>query len=248
MLFKETITQIAEGQARYLRLGAKDEYAEIKVRLTPSSRGSGVRLVPINTAFFPSVYFPGVEQGLISALATGPAGRYEVTDLEAEVTNGAYHAVDSSIHAFAQATAEAVRKALEAGHACLLEPLQSLRIETPQELTGALLTEVNIRGGEILGLETSHLEIEGMDFAIENVITASMPEREVPSMRKWITHALDDRVGFLTDPDGYGYLPESVARRMVYCAACERRILPAPPRTCPDCGLGLGSGDDFMSV
>src|SRR5262245_52570521 len=115
LLFKETIDRAAEGEVKYIRhLGGKNEYGHVKIRLTPFDRGSGVSLLPINATFSPAEYFPGVEQGLMGAVATGPAGRYEVTDLQAEVIDGSYHEVDSCIRAFAEATEEAVRKALQA--------------------------------------------------------------------------------------------------------------------------------------
>jgi len=91
LLFKETIDRVAEGEGKYIRhLGGKNEYAHVKIRLTPSDRGSGVSLLPIKATFFPAEYVPGVEQGFMNTVASGPAGRYEVTDLQAEVIDGSY--------------------------------------------------------------------------------------------------------------------------------------------------------------
>jgi translation elongation factor EF-G len=60
MLFKETITQASEAEAKYVRhLGGKSDYAHVKIRVTPSPRGTGVRLLPISPDFFPSEFFPG---------------------------------------------------------------------------------------------------------------------------------------------------------------------------------------------
>jgi elongation factor G len=242
VLFKETIAKSAEAEAQHRRqLGPKNDYAHVKIRVVPLSPGSGARLQPINPEFFPKEYFPGVEQGLISALATGPVGRYEVTDLEAEVVSGSYHDVDSSLNAFVRATEDAVRKAVRAAEPHLLEPLTKFSLEVSEEFVGAAMGELTSREGRIE-------RVHPIKISNHLIIEAVVPERNSSVLEEALRYYTRSQIHPSASPGGYQALPESIATRMQYCAGCERKVLPAGWARCPDCGSTLGSGDDFSMV
>jgi elongation factor G len=242
VLFKETIAKPAEAEAKHLRhLGPKNEYAHVKIRVVPLSPGSGVRLQPIKPQFFPKEYFPGVEQGLISALASGPAGRYEVTDLEAEVVNGSYHDIDSSLHAFVRVTEDAVRKAVRAAEPHLLEQLMKLSFEVSEDFVGEAMGELTSSEGRIE-------RVQPVRSSKHVIIEAVVPERNSAVLEEALRYYTRSQAHPSTSPFGYQALPQSIVSRMRYCAGCERKVLPADSARCPDCGSTLGSGDDFSMV
>jgi elongation factor G len=244
MTFRETIRKSAEGEATWIRRpGGKSEYAHVKIRILPLPRGEGFKLKPVREELFPAKYLPGVEEGLASALASGPAGRYEVTDIQAEVTNGSYHEVDSSTFAFAQATEEAVRKALQLAESYLLEPVLNVTVEVPEEFTGSVIGELNARGARITSMDVAR-----GTGARRITIVASVPERTMHEYNEWLAQITQERGAFASDSAGYDELPWSVARQMRYCVSCERKVLPVSPALCPDCGSALGQGDDFAAV
>jgi elongation factor G len=242
VLFKESIDKPAEAEAKYVKqLGPRHEYAHVKIRVTPLPRGAGIQLLPVSEKFFPAEYFPGVERGLMSALASGPAGRYEVTDVKAEVSNGSYHEVDSSISAFAQAAEEAAGKALRQAEPFLLEPMVSVNIEAPEEFVGSVIGDINGREGWITAMDTAHKPNHTM-------VSALVPERTLADYPEQLRLATRGRAALSTQPGGFERLPNLVVRQMRYCPGCERKVLLRSSSICPDCGSALGSGDDFASA
>ena len=244
MLFRETIRKASEAEGKWIRdFGGHWQYGHVRIRIEPLLRGAGIQLVPIEEKFFPAEYFPGVAQGLMSALASGVLARYEVTDVLARVTNGSYHEVDSCVHAFAQATEEAVIKALLAAEPCLLEPVGSVKVTAPEEFVGAVIGEINGREGRIEGMEHSGAKKQDV------TVVARIPERTLSGFERMLVESTQGRADFSTSPGGYQELRESIARLLSYCSGCERKVLPlgeAP--ICPDCNQILGAGDDYDAV
>jgi elongation factor G len=238
--FRETIRKPAEGESKWVRdLGGKWEYAHVRIRLEPSPRGSGIELARIDERFFPTEYFPGVEQGLMSALASGGGARYEVTDLLATVTGGSYHDVDSCIHAFAQATEKAVRSALQQTELYLLEPIVRAEISVPEEFAGTTLGEINSHRGRIEDI----VWMKG-----SQTILAAIPEIELAELESALA-TMGSRVRCSRLATAFDELPRSIAARMRFCPGCERRVLPrGEAATCPDCGSSLDSGADYSAV
>src|ERR1700716_1111181 len=65
----------------------------------PRRSGLGVENEVVGGAV-PKEYVPGVEKGLRSSTENGVLAGFPVIDLKAELTDGAYHDVDSSVLAF----------------------------------------------------------------------------------------------------------------------------------------------------
>lgn len=244
MILRETIRKTAEGEGKWVRVHTKpSEYAHVDVRVEPLPRGSGIRLDPAPPkGHFPDRFIPGVEQGLLAALASGAIAHCEVTDLLAVVTNGSYHDQDSSLHAFEKAAEDALRKAIQAAEPFVLEPLLHVTINVPEELLGSVIGLINSNEGEVLGIEAD--AVPG-----RQVITSRIPEREFHDFERDLSSDTQKRALVSFTPDGYQELRPALARLLRYCAACERKVLPKTGSSaCPDCGASLGSDDYYNAV
>jgi translation elongation factor EF-G len=244
VFFRETIRKAAEAEGKWIHhVGGKSEYGHVRIRIEPLLRGAGIQLVPMEEKYFPAEYFPGVAQGLMSALASGVLARYEVTDVLARVINGSYHDVDSCIYAFAQATEEAVTKALRVAEPYLLEPVISVKLTLPDEFMGSVIGEMNSREGRIESIEP------GGAAQQEVTVLAKVPERTMAGFERTLAELSQGRAELSTSSGGYQELRESIARLLLYCPGCERKVLPlSEAPICPDCDQILGSGDDYDSV
>jgi len=238
VMFRETVRRPAEGESKWIRnLGPKYDYAHVHILLEPGERGSGIQLAPINEMFFPAEYFPGVEQGLMSALASGTVARGEVTDVKATVINGSYHDVDSSIHAFSRATEEAVRQALKAADPYLLEPVAKVEVTVGEEFFGMAIAAMNSHRGRI------------DEVKVPGVIVASIPELELADFKQTLASAVQPPADCKLLTIGFDELPRSIAERLRFCPGCERKVLPRlNDARCPDCGSALDSGGDFSTA
>jgi elongation factor G len=244
MILRETIRKAAEGKGKWVRVNTEPlEYAHVDVRVEPLPRGSGIKLDPAPPkGYFPDQFITGVEQGFLAALASGAMAHCEVTDLLAVVTNGSYHELDSSLHAFEKAAEDALRKAIQAAEPFVLEPLLHVTINVPEEFAGVTVGLINHREGEILEMA---FDAGGK----RHVITVRVPEREFHDLESDLSSNTGKSALVSFTPGGYQELRPALARLLRYCAACERKVLPKiGSSACPDCGAFLGSDDYYSAV
>ena len=112
--YRETITKAVEVDYTHKKQsGGAGQFARVKMKFKPLERSSGIKFT--NTVVggnIPKEYIPGVEKGIKSASLNGVIAGYNVIDFEAEVYDGAYHDVDSSVLAFEIASRAAFREAV----------------------------------------------------------------------------------------------------------------------------------------
>ena len=101
----------------------------------------------------PKEYIPSIDKGIQEALASGVVAGYPVVDVKVMLVDGSYHEVDSSEAAFKIAGSMAVKEALRKSNPVLLEPIEDIEVETPQQYMGDVLGNLNSRRGQIQGME-----------------------------------------------------------------------------------------------
>ena len=69
------------------------------------------------------------------------------------LTDGSFHAVDSSEHAFRMAGAIAMKEALANSSAVLLEPIMLVTLTVPEDTVGDVIGDLNSRRGRPQGME-----------------------------------------------------------------------------------------------
>src|SRR5690606_9714737 len=109
--------------------------ADIKVRVKPAPRGSGIQFdEEVHGGAVPKQFIPAVEAGVKEGLEQGPLG-FPVVDLAVTLYDGLHHPVDSNEMSFKLAGKQAVRDALPDCDPVLLEPIYLTTVHTPQEHT-----------------------------------------------------------------------------------------------------------------
>lgn len=152
--YKETIRQRGSVHGRYKhQTGGHGAYGDVYLDLQPQGRGGGFAFhETIVGGVVPRQYIPGVEMGVRESLGCGPLG-FPVVDLDVTLTNGSYHAVDSSEQAFKQAARIAMADGLPQCAPQLLEPVLLVTLSIPQDFTAKAMQLVTGRRGQILGYE-----------------------------------------------------------------------------------------------
>ena len=157
--YRETITKPVDIEYLHKKQsGGAGQFAKvnIKFRPKPKTEEDPSDFKFINTVVggrIPKEYIPGVEKGLNLAKNTGVLAGYPVVDFEAELYDGAFHDVDSSVLAFEIAAKYAFRDAMEKGGATILEPIMSVEVVTPEDYMGDIIGDINSRRGQIANLE-----------------------------------------------------------------------------------------------
>jgi elongation factor G len=82
-------------------------------------------------------------------LEEGPLAGYPVLDVEVELYDGGFHAVDSSAVAFEIAAKGAYRQSMPKAGPQIIEPIMKVDVFTPEDHVGDVIGDLNRRRGMI---------------------------------------------------------------------------------------------------
>lgn len=172
--FRESIKKKVEAQFKYKKQsGGHGQYGEVKIILEPLPNidEKYVFEEKIFGGAIPKNYFPAIEKGLQEAVINGPIAGYPVTGVKMTLIDGSYHTVDSSEFAFKMATLMAFKEAFTKAAPYILEPIVTIKINVTNEYAGDVISDLNKRRGQILGLTPNELG--------EEIIEANVPMIEI---------------------------------------------------------------------
>ncbi len=187
--------------------GGSGQFGRVKIRFKPLEPGSGFvfesKVVGGNV---PKEYIPGVEKGIRTMAESGLLAGFPVIDFSAELYDGAYHDVDSSVMAFEIAARAAFRQIKVEGKLKLLEPIMSVEVVTPEEYMGDVIGDLNSRRGMISGTE-----IRGK----ANVINSMVPLANMFGYVNDLRSKTQGRAQFTMTFDHYAATPQAVADEVI---------------------------------
>jgi elongation factor G len=172
--YKETIRKSVDQQARHKRQsGGHGQFGDIHVHIEPQPRGKGFTYAStVVGGVVPKQYIPAVGEGVEEYLKQGPLG-FPVVDIKVTLTDGSYHAVDSSDMAFKTAARIAMTEGMPKCDPVLLEPILAVEIAVPNEFTSKAQRIISSRRGQILGY-TAKDGWKGWDS-----VSAHLPQAEM---------------------------------------------------------------------
>jgi elongation factor G len=164
--YKETITQKAEGEGKYIRqTGGKGQYGHVILEVEPLKRGEGFKFVnKIVGGAIPKEFVPAIEKGVRETMEHGVLAGYPVIDVLVVLKDGSYHEVDSSDIAFKIAANMAMKTAMKKANPILLEPFMKMEIVTPEDYLGNVIGDLNSRRAKIISIDR-----EGNSYVIKTV-------------------------------------------------------------------------------
>ncbi|HEX9904843.1 MAG TPA: elongation factor G [Propylenella sp.] len=153
--YRETIRATVTKRGRHKKQsGGHGQFGDVVLEVKPLPRGAGfVFSDTITGGVVPKNYIPAVEAGVREAIHNGPLGGFPVVDIGVTLTDGSYHAVDSSDQAFKMAGILGMREALPEARPVLLEPVLKARIAVPNDYTARVNAIVSGRRGQIMGFD-----------------------------------------------------------------------------------------------
>src|SRR5207253_428221 len=101
----------------------------------------------------PKELIVAVEQGVRSALSTGPVGGYPLEGVRFTLKDGSIHSKDSSEMSFRSVGAMALREAASRAQPVVTEPIMAVEVVVPTDCIGAVLGELSSRRGVIDALD-----------------------------------------------------------------------------------------------
>jgi elongation factor G len=172
--YRETIRKSTQQRGRHKKQsGGHGQFGDVVLEIKPLPRGSGFQFTDtITGGVVPKTYIQSVENGIRDYLKSGPLG-FPVVDVAVNLSDGSYHAVDSSDMAFQMAAKIAMREGMAACSPVLLEPIMKVDIFTPSDATAKITGIIPQRRGQILGYD-ARPGWPGWD-----VVEAMMPQSEI---------------------------------------------------------------------
>jgi elongation factor G len=154
VVYRETITAAVEAESTFDReIAGVLHYAQVELHLKPRPRGKGNLFRElVRDGSIPPSFIPAVEEGVMESLESGVIAGYPMVDVEVAVIGGTLKEQAASELAFKVAAAAALQEGCRKAQPQLLEPIMSVEIIAPEEFTGEVINDLNIRKGKIEGV------------------------------------------------------------------------------------------------
>jgi len=153
--YRETITRRVEDSYTHKKqTGGSGQYAKIDYIIEPGEPGTGfIFESAVTGGNVPREYWPAVDKGFKSMLDKGVLAGFPCLDFKVILTDGGFHAVDSSAIAFEIAAKAAFRQSIPKAAPQLMEPIMKVDTFTPESHVGDVIGDLNRRRGMIKSQE-----------------------------------------------------------------------------------------------
>ncbi len=174
--YRETIRSKAEAQYRHKKQsGGSGQFGEVTIRIEPWYEGMpepehlnvrgkevmdlpwGGKLVYYNCIVGGVIdirFLPSILKGVMEKMHSGPLTGSYVIDVRVCVFDGKMHPVDSNDLSFKIAGMMAFKDAFQRASPLLMEPVMALDVSCPDEVTGSILGDLQMRRGIVEGFDT----------------------------------------------------------------------------------------------
>jgi elongation factor G len=173
--YRETIRKMAEASYKHKKQsGGAGQFGEVFLRIEPFYEGMaepaglnvrgreifdlewGGKLVYYNCIVGGAIdarFLPSILKGVMEKMHEGPLTGSYVRDVRVCIYDGKMHAVDSNDISFKIAGIMAFKDAFRKADPQILEPLYKIDVLSPEELTGAVMGDIQSRRGMVEGID-----------------------------------------------------------------------------------------------
>jgi elongation factor G len=225
--YRETIRKMAESNYRHKKQsGGSGQFGEVFLRIQPWFEGMpepenlnvrgreyidlewGGKLVFYNCIVGGAIdnrFLPSILKGVMEKMHDGPLTGSYVRDIRVTIYDGRMHPVDSNDISFKIAGLQAFRQAFQQADPQILEPLYHLEVRCPDEITGAVIGD----------LQTRRALLEGMDSEGHfTKIIAKVPLAEMYDYSSSLRSITQGRARFHMKFQEYAVVPYEVQKKL----------------------------------
>jgi elongation factor G len=206
--YRETITKsIEDSYTHKKQSGGSGQYGKIDYTIEPGEPGTGFTFKStVVGGNVPKEYFPAIEKGFRSMMNSGTLAGFPILDVSINLTDGGYHAVDSSALAFEIAAKGAFRQSIPKAAPQLLEPIMKVDVYSTEDDVGNVIGDLNRRRGMISGQEPSAAGVR---------IKADVPLSEMFGYISTLRTLTSGRGQFSMEFSHYAACPNNVAEAVI---------------------------------
>ena len=206
--YRETITTPVEDSYTHKKQsGGSGQFGKIDYRIKPGETNSGFKFTStVVGGNVPKEFFPAIEKGFAGMMEVGPLAGYPVLDVEVELFDGGFHAVDSSAIAFEIAAKGAFRQSMPKAGPQILEPVMKVDVFSPEDNVGDVIGDLNRRRGMIKDQEAGATGVR---------IKADVPLSEMFGYIGHLRTITSGRGQFSMEFSHYSACPQNVAEKVM---------------------------------
>ena len=206
--YRETITQAVEDSYTHKKQsGGSGQFGKIDYRIRPGETNSGFKFTStVVGGNVPKEFFPAIEKGFAGMMEVGPLAGYPVLDVEVELFDGGFHAVDSSAIAFEIAAKGAFRQSMPKAGPQILEPVMKVDVFSPEDNVGDVIGDLNRRRGMIKDQEAGATGVR---------VKADVPLSEMFGYIGHLRTITSGRGQFSMEFSHYSACPQNVADKVI---------------------------------
>jgi len=206
--YRETVGRPASADYTHKKqTGGHGQYARVAIEIRPLPRGSGLQFTQrVVGGAVPKEFIPAVEKGVHEAAAEGIIAGCELTDCEIVLIDGKHHPVDSNEMSFKLAASQALKEAVGKADGTLLEPVLNIRVTTPEEFAGDVVSDLNTKRAKIHGIVPN---------GRYSVVEAEVPQSETQRYASDLRSITQGRGAFELEFDHYGEVPSNLKQRII---------------------------------
>jgi elongation factor G len=226
--YRETIRRVAESNYRHKKQsGGAGQFGEVFMRIEPWFEGMadppdfnvrgrdvydldwGGKLVYYNCIVGGAIdnrFQPSILKGVMEKMHTGPLTGSYVRDVRVSVYDGKMHPVDSNDISFKIAGLMAFKQAFQQADPQILEPIYQVEVLCPNDLTGAVMGDLQGRRAVVEGIDTQgHFQ----------KVIAKVPLAEMDGYSSSLRSITQGRAKFAMKFFEYAAVPFEEQRRLI---------------------------------
>jgi elongation factor G len=226
--YRETIRKMADANYRHKKQsGGAGQFGEVFMRIEPWYEGLpepkdltvrgrdtydldwGGKLVFYNCIVGGAIdarFLPSILKGVMEKMHNGPLTGSYARDIRVCVYDGKMHPVDSNDISFKIAGLQAFRQAFQQADPQILEPIHHLEVLCPDDLTGAVMGDLQSRRAIVEGIDS--------DGHFQKII-AKVPLAEMEGYSSSLRSITQGKARFTMRFNGYDPVPFEIQRRLI---------------------------------
>jgi len=205
--YRETITRQADFNYTHKKqTGGSGQFGRVGGHMEPLADQEYEFVDEIVGGVIPREYIPSCDKGFRASMEKGTLIGAAITGVKMTLSDGSFHAVDSSDMAFQQASKGAFRAGYAKAGPVIMEPIMKVAVEGPSEFQGAVMGSLNQRRGMIVGT---------FEEETYTVVEAEMPLSEMFGYSTTLRSLTQGKAEFTMEFATYKQVPKSVAEELI---------------------------------
>lgn len=170
--FRESIkSEVTKEKTFEKEQGGKVQFGQVKLKVEPFDYQAGVLFeTELTKRELPQNIIEAIEKSIHDTAPGGALAGYAFLNIKTTLLSAEYREDESSEVAYVIAASQAFSEACREAGLELLEPVMDLEILSPAEYTGDIISDINAKKGQILGMNSK---------GQKEIITAEVPLREM---------------------------------------------------------------------